>query len=199
MTSESSTRALGSTTVVFGWVEESLVQEILHASDGFQVLLAVTLAGIGASVAVVVALAAGALHPIAMYLILSAVLTGTALAAAVTIREYRRYRRVRSRLLDRTAHVPVPVLLTTPGAPTFTVGGQAPVMGLAPAGSATATSSSGTGGPLDIEDVAPAAAVLANEFLGTGDAEPSGPVEKEARAALGKDPSLDGPDTSGSG
>jgi hypothetical protein len=32
--SQSTTQALGSTTVVFGWVEESRVQEVLHASGG---------------------------------------------------------------------------------------------------------------------------------------------------------------------
>lgn len=152
MTGESSTRTLGSTTVVFGWVEESLVQEVLHASDGFQVLLAITLAGLGASVAVVVALAAGALHPIAMYLILSAVLTGTAISAIMTVREYLRYRQVRSRLLAGTAHVPVPVLLMTPGAPTFTVGGQSPVIGMTPETSVTATAPSSDASLTDTGD-----------------------------------------------
>ncbi len=134
MTGEPTTRALGSTTVVFGWVEESRVQEVLHASDGFQVLLAITLAGLGASVAAAVALAAGALHPIAMYLILCGLLAGTAIPAVMTIREYRRYRRVRTGLLAGTAQVPVPVLLVTPGAPSFTVGGQSIVTGLTPQG-----------------------------------------------------------------
>ena len=49
--SQSTTQTLGSTTVVFGWVEESRVQEVLHASDGFQTLLGVTLAGVGGAVA----------------------------------------------------------------------------------------------------------------------------------------------------
>jgi hypothetical protein len=118
------TQTLGSTTVVFGWVEESRVHEVLHASDGFQVLLAISLAGIGASVAAAVALAAGALHPIAMYLILCGLAAGTTVPAVMTVREYRRYSRVRAQLATATARVPVPVLLVTPGPPTFTVGGQ---------------------------------------------------------------------------
>jgi hypothetical protein len=130
MTGDPTTRTLGSTTVVFGWVEESRVQEVLHASDGFQVLLAISLAGLGASVAAAVALAAGALHPIAMYLILCGLVAGTAIPAIMTVREYRRYRQVRARLSAATAQVPVPVLLVTPGAPTFTVGGQSPVTAL---------------------------------------------------------------------
>ncbi len=120
-------QTLGGTTVVFGWVEESRVQEVLHASDGFQVLLAISLAGIGASVAAAVALAAGALHPIAMYLILSGLIAGTTIPAIMAVREYRRYRKVRAQLSQATAHVPVPVFLVTPGTPTFTVGGQSSV------------------------------------------------------------------------
>jgi hypothetical protein len=133
---------LGSTTVVFGWVEESLVKEALHASDGFQMLLAITLAGLGASAAVAVALAAGALHPIAMYLILCAVLAGTVIPAVMAVREYRRYRQVRARLLAGTAHVPVPVMLVTPGAPTFTVGGQSAITGVTAKDSGTTTAPS---------------------------------------------------------
>ena len=106
------------------------MQEVLHASDGFQVLLAISLAGLGASIAAAVALAAGALHPIAMYLILCGLLAGTLIPAIMTIREYGRYRAVRARLLAGTVQVPVPVLVVTPGAPSFTVGGQSPITGL---------------------------------------------------------------------
>lgn len=127
MTQESATRTLGSTTIVFGWVEKSRVEEVLHASDGFQVLLAITLAGLGASAAAGLALAAGALHPIAMYLILCALLAGTAIPAIMTVREYRRYSKVRERLVAGTVQVPVPMMLVTPGPPTFTVGGQGTV------------------------------------------------------------------------
>jgi hypothetical protein len=127
VTQGSSTRTLGSTTIVFGWVEKSHVDEMLHASDGFQLLLAITLAGLGASAAAGVALVAGALHPIAMYLVLCALLAGTAIPAIMTIREYRRYRAVRERLTAGTVQVPVPMMLVTPGVPTFSVGGESTV------------------------------------------------------------------------
>jgi hypothetical protein len=123
MTEPSTTQALGSTTVVFGWVEEARVQEVLHASDGFQVLLAITLAGLGGSASAEIALGAGALHPIAIYLIPCALLASSAVAGTMMVREFRRYRRVRSQLMAATAKVPVPVLLVTPGSPSFTVGG----------------------------------------------------------------------------
>jgi hypothetical protein len=129
VTQDTGTRTVGSATKVFGWVEKSQVEEFLHASDGFQLLLAITLAGIGATAAAVVALAAGALHPIAMYLLLCALLAGTAVPAIMTIREYRRYKQVRARLTTETVQMPVPMMLTisgppNSGPPTFYLGGQ---------------------------------------------------------------------------
>lgn len=124
--SQSTTQALGGTTVVFGWVEEAKVQELLHASDGFQALLAVTLAGVGAAAAAGVTLAAGVTHPVTLYLILAVAVTITVIAGLFGGREYRRYREVRQSLGAATVRVPVPVLLVTPGAPSFTVGGQQP-------------------------------------------------------------------------
>lgn len=124
--SQSTTQALGSTTVVFGWVEESRVQEVLHASDGFQTLLGVTLAGVGGAVAAGVTLAAGVTHPVTLYLILAVAVTITVVVGLFGAREYLRYREVRQNLGAATAKVPVPVLLVTPGSPSFTVGGQQP-------------------------------------------------------------------------
>jgi hypothetical protein len=124
--SQSTTQALGGTTVVFGWVEEAKVQELLHASDGFQALLAVTLAGVGAAAAAGVTLAAGVTHPVTLYLILAVAVTITVIAGLFGAREYRRYREVRQSLGAATVRVPVPVLLVTPGPPSFTVGGQQP-------------------------------------------------------------------------
>jgi hypothetical protein len=123
---QSTTQALGGTTVVFGWVEEARVQEVLHASDGFQALLAITLAGVGGDVAAAVTLAAGVTHPFTLYLILAVTVTITVIAGLFGAREYRRYHEVRQSLGAATARVPVPVLLVTPGPPSFTVGGQAP-------------------------------------------------------------------------
>jgi hypothetical protein len=124
--SQSTTQALGGTTVVFGWVEEARVQEVLHASDGFQALLAITLAGVGGAAAAGVTLAAGVTHPVTLYLILAVAVTITVIAGLFGAREYRRYRKVRQSLGAVTAKVPVPVLLVTPGSPSFTVGGQQP-------------------------------------------------------------------------
>jgi len=125
MSDQPATGTLGSTTVVFGWVEENQVQQMLHASDGFQLMLGISLAGFGGLAAGLVALAAGALHPIALYLILCVLGTATLLVGGFAKREYARYRAVRSQLTAATARVPVPVLLVTPGQPSFTVGGQA--------------------------------------------------------------------------
>ncbi len=124
--SQTTTQALGSTTVVFGWVEESRVQEVLHASDGFQTLLGITFAGVGGTVAALVTLAAGVPHPVTLYLILAVTVTITVVAGLFGAREYLRYRDVRRSLGATTARVPVPVLLVTPGSPSFTVGGQQP-------------------------------------------------------------------------
>lgn len=118
------TQALGSTTVVFGWVEESRVEEVLHASDGFQALLGITLAGAGGMVAALVTLAAAVQHPVTLYLILAVTVTITLVAGGFGAREYFRYRKVRRSLGAAAARVPVPVLLVTPGSPSFTVGGQ---------------------------------------------------------------------------
>jgi hypothetical protein len=123
---QTTTQALGSTTVVFGWVEESRVQEVLHASDGFQTLLGVTLAGAGGIVAALVTLAAGVPHPGTLYLILAVTVTIVVVAGLFGLREYLRYRKVRRSLGAATAQVPVPVLLVTPGVPSFAVGGQQP-------------------------------------------------------------------------
>jgi hypothetical protein len=123
MSEQPATQALGSTTVVFGWVEETQVQQVLHASDGFQLMLGICVAGFGGAAAGVVALAAGALHPIALYLILCVFGTATLLAGAFAGREFARYRKVRAQLAAATAKVPVPVLLVTPGQPSFSVGG----------------------------------------------------------------------------
>jgi len=124
--SQSTTHALGGTTVVFGWVEEARVQEVLHASDGFQALLAITLAGVGGGAAAGVTLAAGVTHPVTLYLILAVTVTITVVAGLFGAREYLRYRKVRQSLGAVTARVPVPIFLVTPGAPSFTVGGQQP-------------------------------------------------------------------------
>ena len=124
--SQSTTQTLGSTTVVFGWVEESRVQEVLHASDGFQTLLGVTLAGVGGAVAALVTLAAGVTHPVTLYLILAVTVTIAVVVGLFGAGEYLRYRKVRQNLGAATAKVPVPILLVTPGSPSFTVGGQQP-------------------------------------------------------------------------
>jgi hypothetical protein len=133
--SQSTTQALGGTTVVFGWVEEARVQEVLHASDGFQALLAITLAGVGGAVAAGVTLVAGVTHPFTLYLILAVAVTITVIAGLFGAREYLRYRKVRQSLGAATARVPVPVLLVTPGSPSFTVGWTAALRGRGPAAS----------------------------------------------------------------
>lgn len=119
--------ALGGTTVVFAWVEESRVQQVLHASDDFQLMLAITLTGFGGCAAALIALAAGALHPMALYLILSALAAVTLLAGGFAWREFVRCRQVRSQLAAGTVRVPVPVLLVMTESPSFTLGGHGPV------------------------------------------------------------------------
>jgi hypothetical protein len=113
--SSTGTQALGATTVIFRWVEESKVQQLMHASDGFQQMLALTVAGTGASVTAVVTLAAGAQHPLALYVLLSGLGAATVLAGGFTWRGFLRCRRLRSQLTVGAVTVPVPVLLVTPG------------------------------------------------------------------------------------
>jgi hypothetical protein len=122
MSDQSSTQALGHTTVVLRWVERPRVEEFLHASDGFQVLLAFTLAAAGASLSCSIVIAAGVLHPIGMYLFLCGLIVGTLVLGALVMREFRRVQRVRKGLDSATVEVPVPLSLVTPGAaPTFSV------------------------------------------------------------------------------
>jgi hypothetical protein len=152
------TTELGKTTFVFGYVEESLVQEFLHASDGFQFLLAISLTGAGASADAFVALGAGALHPVAMYLSLCGLLAVTAVTGGMTVREYLRTRRVRSRLSAATVRVPVPLMLVTPGSPSFTmavsaVGGKSE--GEIAQGLAGSIASQQRSGPQVVQDIEP--------------------------------------------
>lgn len=124
MNEQSTTQTLGGTTVVFGWIEEARVEQVLHASDGFQLLLGISLAGLGGVIACAVGLGAGALHPIGLYIVLAGLLVATVITGALAGREFKRYHSARKELRSVTARVPVPVVLVTPGSPSFTVGGQ---------------------------------------------------------------------------
>ena len=54
-----------------------------YASDGFQALLAITLAGVGGAAAAGVTLAAGVTHPVTLYLILAVTVTITVVSRPV--------------------------------------------------------------------------------------------------------------------
>jgi hypothetical protein len=121
MTEQPTTRTLGNTTVVLRWVERDRAEQVIHASDGFQILLAITLAAAGAEAAAVVALATGLLHPIPMYLIVCGLGVATVVLGIVTFRDYTRLRKIRAQLDAATVQVPIPLTLATPAAaPTFT-------------------------------------------------------------------------------
>jgi hypothetical protein len=71
MSEPTSTGSGTSNTLAIGWVREEHVEALVHASDDFNLLLAIALAFLGAAVAAAVALAAGALHPLLLYLIVA--------------------------------------------------------------------------------------------------------------------------------
>ncbi len=125
MSEPSTTSALTGTAVAWRWIERARVDEFVHASDGYQTLLAWTLAVAGVAAGGGIALVVGVVHPGTLYLVLC-VLVGAAIALGImTWREHRHLAQLRGRLDAATAVLPQTLHLGSPPAtPTFTVGSQ---------------------------------------------------------------------------
>jgi hypothetical protein len=93
------------------YVLRSRVDEYVHASDGFLIWLAVTLAAGGASAATGVALAVGVTHPVVLYILLSIFICLCVAFGVVTVRDGLRVHRIREQL-DRDTRSDLPLSIT---------------------------------------------------------------------------------------
>jgi hypothetical protein len=82
------TGAGSTTTFVIRWVQEMQVDALVHATDNFNLLLSIMLGFLAAAAAAGIALGAGALHPVLIYLILIGCGGCAALAGFLTWREH---------------------------------------------------------------------------------------------------------------
>lgn len=90
------------------WVPEAEVEALVHASDNFNILLAITLAFVAGLVAAAVALGAGALHPVAIYIIIGACGGCSVFGGLMVWREHSNVTRVRNDLKDSTESYYIP-------------------------------------------------------------------------------------------
>jgi len=122
------------------------VDALVHASDNFNLLVAITLALLAAAAAAGIALGAGALHPLWIYLILAACGSCTVFGAVMALRENRIVRRVRAQLRETAEnyYVPSPFTLSSGASATPTV-----TLGEAATSPATAMAATGSSDPPD--------------------------------------------------
>jgi hypothetical protein len=90
------------------WVPEAEVEALVHASDNFNVLLAITLAFGAGLVAAAVALGAGAVHPVVIYIILGACGGCSVFGGFMVWRERNTVQRVRGDLRQATESYYIP-------------------------------------------------------------------------------------------
>jgi hypothetical protein len=135
------------------WVPEAEVEALVHASDNFNVLLAVTLSCLAGAIAAAVALGAGALHPVVIYIILGACTGCTMFGGSMLWREKGTVKRVRSELKEATEsyYIPSPFGEFNLGtginrSPTVTLGDSEMYLG-AQTGPITGTGQPGTAEP----------------------------------------------------
>jgi hypothetical protein len=117
------------TPLVIRWTNEIQVNELVHASDNFNILVGATLALLAAAVAAASALGAGAVHPVIIYIILSACGFGGLITGGLSKREYNNVRSVRSEIKASTTEYRIPFTLTpgtssSPGATSGTTVGM---------------------------------------------------------------------------
>jgi hypothetical protein len=112
------------TSFVIRWVQEIQVNALVHASDNFNVLIGAALALLAAAVAAAIALGAGALHPVVVYVVLGACVFGALITGGLSRREYLNVRRIRSEIRAATTEYRVPFTLTTgtSAVPAVTIG-----------------------------------------------------------------------------
>ncbi len=101
------------TSFVIRWVQEIQVNALVHASDNFNIFVAIMLALLAAAAAAGIALGAGALHPVVVYIVLGACGLGTVLTGGLSVREYLNVRTIRSEIRAATTEYRVPFTLTT--------------------------------------------------------------------------------------
>lgn len=94
------------------WANENQVNELVHASDNFNVLIGATLALFAAAVAAAITLGAGAVHPVVVYMILSASGFGALITGGLSTREYKNVRNLRSEIKADIAEYYIPLTLT---------------------------------------------------------------------------------------
>jgi hypothetical protein len=112
--SEQVTSGGGNTTsFVIRWVQEIQVNALVHASDNFSILVGATLALLAAAVAAAIALGAGALHPVVVYIILGACGFGALITGGLSRREYVNVRSIRAEIKAAITEYHVPFTLTT--------------------------------------------------------------------------------------
>ncbi len=123
MTREPYTRTSGE--VDLRYVLRTKVDDYVHASDGFQIWLAITVGFGGAAITTLITLAAGVQHPIVLYLLLCGFACLSVAFGSVTIRDGLRTRRARKELdQDTRSDIPLSLTVTANASPAVTFGGE---------------------------------------------------------------------------
>jgi hypothetical protein len=148
MSQQVTTGAGSTTTFVIRWVQEMQVDALVNATDNFNLLLTITLAFLAAAAAAGIALGAGALHPVLIYLILAGCGGCAALAGVLTWRENTNVREARVKIRAATTeyHVPFTLSAGASASPTVTIGEKS-----APAASARAAPTEGVQADLAVD------------------------------------------------
>lgn len=100
MNQQTTTGTGTSDMLVMKWVKDTQVGELVDAADDFNVQVALASGLLAASVAAGVALAAGALHPLWLYIILSAGVSCGLYASVMAFRERRKVNKVRQTIRE---------------------------------------------------------------------------------------------------
>jgi len=134
MNARTTTGSGTSDVLAYGWVREEHVEALVHSSDNFNLLLAVSLAFLGAAVAVSIALGAGAVHPGILYPMLTAAGGVGIFSGILTWREHYNVNRLRQKLSRETENYyvqspfgPLNLSAGTNPTPRLTIGQEASV------------------------------------------------------------------------
>lgn len=108
MNQQPTTGTGSSDMLVMKWVKETQVEALVHASDNFNLLVAIALGFLAAAAAAGIALGAGALHPLVIYLILTGCASCGLFAGIMALRENRNVKTVRRKLREETENYYIP-------------------------------------------------------------------------------------------
>lgn len=110
MNQQATTGTGSSDMFVMKWVKETQVEALVHASDNFNLLVAIALGFLAAAAAAAagIALGAGALHPLIIYLILTGCASCGLFASIMALRENGNVKTVRRTLREETESYYVP-------------------------------------------------------------------------------------------